>query len=226
MTNLRLITLLLPVFFLNACAQPPRAIISQVDEGQRSFVTSSAETSTTYLKAEGDKHQFCAGVSPDATYSERSSAGFSLSFLNFGGSPSNDVVSEENSGDEMVGRTPALLLAREILYRSCEMAKNAGLNSQQQMDMFLQSMQTAAEILKNETAKTSISISTQFVSTRAQEIGSGDGDSISSGLVGIADPAANTSEATGTTTAPVATPSYVPPPPSNNAARSSIYGTD
>ena len=53
MTNLRLITLLLPVFFLNACAQPPRAIISQVDEGQRSFVTSSAETSTTYLKAEG-----------------------------------------------------------------------------------------------------------------------------------------------------------------------------
>ena len=88
----------------------------------------------------------------------------------------------------MVGRTPALLLAREILYRSCEMAKNAGLNSQQQMDMFLQSMQTAAEILKNETAKTSISISTQFVSTRAQEIGSGDGDSISGGLVGIAGP--------------------------------------
>ena len=126
----------------------------------------------------------------------------------------------------MVGRTPALLLAREILYRSCEMAKNAGLDSQQQMDMFLQSMQTAAEILKNETAKTSISISTQFVSTRTQEIESGDGDSSSGGLVGIASPAADTSQASGSTTAPVATPSYVPPPASNNAARSSIYGTD
>ena len=53
-------------------------------------------------------------------------------------------------------------------------------------------VQTAAEILKNETAKTSISISTQFVSTRAQEIGSGDGTF--PGLVGIAGPAADTSQ--------------------------------
>jgi hypothetical protein len=232
-TNSRFILILLPVLALSACAQPPRAIISQVDPDQRSFVTSSAETTTTYLNAEGDAHQFCAGVSPDATYSESSSGGFSLSFLNFGGAPSNEVISEENSGDEMVGRTPALLLAREILYRACEMSKNAGLSSEQQIDIFLRTMETASAILQNETAKTSISISTQFMSKRAQEIGSGGSSKSSLGLVqsgeaagltALVDPANNAAP----TSAPP--PAYTPPPsdnaapPSDNAARQSIYG--
>jgi hypothetical protein len=210
--NSRILLFILSSLALSACAVPPRAIITQVAKDERSFITSSAETSTTYLKTSDDNHHYCAGVSPDATYSESKSGGFSLNFLNLGGaSPSNEAFSEENSGDEMVGRTPALLLAREIFYRACEMSENAGLNSDQQLDLFLRSMDMAVDLLKNETQNTTIGITTNFSSTRTQNL-------LSKG-------ASDTSQTA--TSLPSIQPSDAPPYQSDdNAARSDIYGYD
>ena len=212
MINSKGLLVILSSLILCACAEPPRAVITQVGEKDRSFITSSAETSTTYLKTSDDNHHYCAGVAPDATYSESKYDGFSLSFLNYSGAnPSRNAVSEENSGDEMVGRTPALLLAREILYRACETSNNAELNSDQQLRLFNRTVRMAVDLLKNETKKTTIGISTKLLSTRTQQL--------SPKVV------SDTSQAA--TSLPSDQPRDAPQQQSvDNAARSSIYGKD
>ena len=153
----------------SGCSEAPRSVITKLKPSEKAMVTTSAETSTSLVRDSANGIYYCAPLPPDATYTESSSEGLSLAFLNFGGNdPGDENLSEENSGDEMIGRTPALLTAREILYRACELSGNHKLSSAQAIKLFEKSMKTAANLVSQEVESTTISISTSMTSAHNQ----------------------------------------------------------
>ena len=70
------------------------------------------------------------GRGADAVFETSDSGDFKLSLINVGNSGGGDEAKvTDNAGEEeMMGRTPAILMARELFYRACELTNNAKLS--------------------------------------------------------------------------------------------------
>lgn len=89
--------------------------------GEVQTLTTTADVSSVII-AQGGSQKFCAQPAPDAVFNERE--GFSFSLVTVTGNDEDTSEKDSSSSDEMQGRVPAVLLAREMLYRLCELSIN------------------------------------------------------------------------------------------------------
>ena len=68
-------------------------------------------------------------------------------------------VAEGVAGQEMTGRTPAVLSTREYFYRTCELIRNLNLDKKEAIELFKHAMDESSKILQSETQNTTITIS-------------------------------------------------------------------
>lgn len=118
--------------------------------------TLSTSASVTSLIIKSDESQrFCAQPVADATFSE--SEGNSFSIMTVPGTNKGDSMSEASASDEMQGRVPAVLMARELFYRLCELS----LNNPGQLDAIVPLYEKTLDIVgagwQQESARYSIS---------------------------------------------------------------------
>lgn len=140
-----------------SCTALPKADVKDISSSKVAMVSNTAEATASVFHIGAERAHYCASNSPDATLSTSSATGFSISFLNFGGgSPESNESSSSSSGDEMMGRTPAVLAARDIMYRACELIGNLNLTEQQSLAMYSESLKAATSILAAEVASTKI----------------------------------------------------------------------
>jgi len=146
------------IFSITACSSStPVSKVINMRSDKVAIVSNSAETTSTLYQSATNKSYYCSSNAPDSTFSSSRENDFSVSFLNFGGgSPESDNSSSSSSGDEMLGRSPAVLAARDIMYRACELIGNLNLTPEQAIVVYTDSMKIAASILKTEAATTTI----------------------------------------------------------------------
>jgi len=69
------------------------------------------------------------------------------------------VGNTESSGEtEMTGRTPGVLMTRELFFRTCEFSKNYKLLQDQALKLYLQTLNAASKGWISEVEKTTITI--------------------------------------------------------------------
>ena len=100
--------------------------------------------------------QSCLPPSPDAIDTEHSRESLGLTLPTDAGEES---ISGGRSGIEMTGRTPGVLLAREILFRVCEFIMNSDVPLEQATAMYDQAFGVLQAVMMAESEKTSITIS-------------------------------------------------------------------
>ena len=146
------------IFSITACSSStPVSKVINMRSDKVAIVSNSAETTSTLYQSATNKSYYCSSNAPDSTFSSSRENDFSVSFLNFGGgSPESDNSSSSSSGDEMLGRSPAVLAARDIMYRACELIGNLNLTPEQATVVYTDSLKIAASILKTEAATTTI----------------------------------------------------------------------
>ena len=156
------------ILAISGCSSPtPVSRVIDVRSDKVAVVSNSAETTSALYQSNANKSYYCSSNAPDSTFSSSEGFDFSISFLNFGGeSPESGEESNSSSGDEMLGRSPAVLAARDIMYRACELIGNLNLTSEQAIIVYTDSMKIAASILKTEAARATI---TQTSSLGVQE---------------------------------------------------------
>lgn len=140
---------------LGGCASPYYK--SHGIEGGGRVVARDASLSMGFIKTRGNSMQLCFQGAPDATFNQDSGLNVDASIASFGSG--DDGESEGSQQAEMVGRSPALLYAREIFYRTCEVALSTNASPQEWREMFSAALQTSAEIMKLEAANSKIDIS-------------------------------------------------------------------
>ena len=146
------------IFSITGCSSTtPLSKVIDMRSDKVAIVSNSAETTSALYQSATNKSYYCSSNAPDSTFSSSEAFDFSISFLNLGGeSPESEGESNSSSGDEMLGRSPAVLAARDIMYRACELIGNLNLTSEQAIIVYTDSMKIAASILKTEAARATI----------------------------------------------------------------------
>lgn len=145
------------VISLAGCAAQVEPTMSSLSIDQDSVTYGLPSLTSTMIKV-GDKNiRTCLGRGPDTTFNNSESGDMSLSLISTG---TNEGANESaNSGDsEMNGRTPGVLIAREILFRTCEFTNNYQLSKEDALKLYMHSLDTVGKGWVAEIQKTTITI--------------------------------------------------------------------
>lgn len=145
--------------FATGCStSQPKAVISSLGTEQDHHVISkTASLATTLVVPRNTKYFLCASPPPDAVFTQADTVGFAISVLNFG-KGTDDSNSEASTEEAMIGRTPAVVLTRELLYRFCEFQLNHRLDRDQAIDLYRQNLSIIREIALQEVTNTRLTI--------------------------------------------------------------------
>ena len=104
----------------------------------------------------------------DAAFDAGSGGDISYGVINTSG---DQIADQSNSNEvEMAGRTPAVLMAREMFYRACEFSGNFDLNKEEAIDLYQQTLQLIGAVWTVEAGNTNVSIGEKIQSTNATEL--------------------------------------------------------
>lgn len=118
---------------------------------------SSASAMVVYDPEKSKK--ICLGRGADSAFATEDSGDINFTLVSIGGSDSEESSISDNTGEEeMAGRTPALLLTRELLYRSCELAGNYNLTKEEATKLYLSTLAVIAKGWSAEASNTTITI--------------------------------------------------------------------
>ena len=133
---------------------------------------SSASAMVVYDPEKSKK--VCLGRGADSAFSTDDSGDIDLTLVSIGRSDSEESsISASTGEEEMDGRTPALLMTRELLYRTCEFAANYNLTKEEATKLFLSTIAIVSKGWSIEASKTTItigdSLATQDANTRTDD---------------------------------------------------------
>lgn len=111
-------------------------------------ISTSATSSTAYIKTSSDTDRFCEGRGVDAVAT--SSSGFSLSGTVAPGENAGIGESDSSGALGLGGRDPTVLLARELLYRACELSLNLNLGLDDTKEIYYRFLQTIETVSGNQ----------------------------------------------------------------------------
>ena len=110
--------------------------------------------------------KFCMGRGVEAAFKQSESGDIAISLVSIGNTDKESVGESENSGEEeMSGRTPAVLITRELFYRACELIINAQLDKKEAIQVFNNVLKVVGNGWKNESANTTISVGDKLTVT-------------------------------------------------------------
>lgn len=111
----------------------------------------TADIRATHFIRKGNRSFILAEPPPDAGFSYDSDDDIILSLMNIGKGGSEAAEASDGSEDlPMTGRSPSVVLARELLYRVAEMAANTDATYEQYMAAYTASLKVIEEVAKIE----------------------------------------------------------------------------
>ena len=190
----------------------PRAVIASLGgETDHHVITKTAALTTTLVVPRNTRYFLCASPPPDAVFSQAETVGLNINVLNFG-KGTDDSAAESSSEEGMMGRTPAVVLTRELLYRFCEFQLNQRLTREQAIDLYRQNLSIIREITLQEGVNTRVTIG------ESQAVSADETTATTSApkprASGVRQPATDT----GSTAAPAAADGVLPQDASTNPA--------
>lgn len=148
-------------FFLFGCSgYKPEPYVMRDGSGG-TVVSSTAAVASTYVRGESSSKIVCSAPPPDASFSESDSSNLDISLVKNeeNTTADSDKLDDASNEVELTGRTPSVLLAREVFFRTCEISQNFKLSKEQALDLFKLSLQAVSDNWAGETANTTITIS-------------------------------------------------------------------
>ncbi len=146
MTRLPAILLFLPLGACVSMADEPSPQVSPVLSEH--ILSTTASISNTLVLDRNTSFVTCTGPPPDASFSQGEQA--SISALISG---NDDKASEGEDSEEagLKGRSPAVLLSREMFFRACEFSRNYQLTKDEALQLYMQTLGAVVTNFENET---------------------------------------------------------------------------
>ncbi len=142
---------------VSGCSSVYAPIPHQVALQSDTALASTAVINHTFIRSKNDNILVCSQNSADAAFDQGSNESLNASLP----TGSSEGIGNQSSADdvEMSGRTPSLLMARELMYRSCEFAANYNLNKEDAQALYEKTLNLIGTVWATEAGNTTISIS-------------------------------------------------------------------
>lgn len=169
---------------LSACTTAYKPEPKLLSLQKNSSIAVTAGVSQTFVRNKGANYTLCTQSMADAAFDEGSGGDISYALIN----ASKDEISAVSDANEveMAGRTPAVLMARELLFRACEFSSNFGLNKKEAMDIYNKTLDTIGNVWATEAGNTTVTVGDNIgnASTLSQNESNSDAVSGSSTTIG------------------------------------------
>lgn len=134
----KIFTLAVLSAFVTGCSSLDPLEVRPVEDNIKSPTTlygSTAAVRNVTVRDRKNSRIICAEPMPDAAFDQEEEADWDLSFISFGGDEKGE---EESASVEagLGGRSPNVLITREILFRYCEFISNVEFTSKEKAEMF------------------------------------------------------------------------------------------
>lgn len=133
--------------------------------GKDQLISHTASLSGTLVLTPTDRRYICAQPAPDAGFSQGESGNLSVAILSSQSESGGE--SEQTADIEMEGRTPGVLLTRELLYRMCEFGHNYSLDKKEAMTLYQRNLKIIEKIAAIEAGNTEIKIGETLTTTES-----------------------------------------------------------
>ena len=136
------------------------------------IISGTASLSHTLIRNRNAPAVVCAEPPPDAAFDQGSAADLNISLISLGGRGQNDSGGESESAQEveMAGRTPAVLLSRELFYRACEFSQNYGLDKAEAIKLYNRTLDIVEKNWGVEADKTTVTIGDTITTTQGATV--------------------------------------------------------
>jgi len=123
-------------------------------------IHSSPSLSESISKKKSSDNVICLGRGADTAFEIDDSSNLSISLVHTGKTEKDAGGLNAFAGEEeMSGRTPSVLITRELMYRACELATNFNLTKQEATTVYLKTLNVVSKGWQKETERTTITLS-------------------------------------------------------------------
>lgn len=142
---------------LSGCAEfyEPTTRTTRFEPGTALSHTSSL---TSIYVRDGKSHYItCTQPPPDTAFDTGESANMAISLISLQGGDSGGESADAEEA-EMAGRTPAVLMTRELFFRACEFSQNYGLGKDEALALYQKTLDTVSSGWATEAANTNVTV--------------------------------------------------------------------
>ena len=178
--TLRIISIAALSATLGACAsvadEPTPHMIPVLDEH---VISTTASITNTLILDRETKFVTCTAPPPDASFSQGEQASVSAFIA---GNDDKATVGEDSEETGLTGRSPAVLLAREMFFRTCEFSRNYQLSKEEAMQLYMTTLTTsAANFVSENGGNGGYSGASTVVTPAQQEFGAQESEALAEG---------------------------------------------
>ncbi len=133
-------------------------------------LTSTADVSHALLIETPSGRKVCVQPPADASFNAKSKEGTDIAIIAFGGNQDGKEERQDDTGEhQFEGRTPSVLITREVLYRLCELSMNQDLSKEEARTSFDHAISALSQSWKEEADRTNVEIKSDVEEKGADE---------------------------------------------------------
>ena len=145
------------VILLTGCSSIYEPQLKSTSLGKEVVLSSTGSIGTTIVQDPNNLKKVCLGRGVEAAFEQSDTGSISVSLLSIGKSDAEGASNAEKAGEEeMTGRTPAVLITRELFYRACELSINSNLDKKEALEVFYKVLNVVDNGWKQESANTRV----------------------------------------------------------------------
>ena len=127
-------------------------------------ISNTASLSHTFVRAPKSALFTCSQPYPDAAFDQGEAADIDISLISLGGDEGGGEE-EDSEEAEMAGRTPTVLMTRELFYRACEYSHNFKLDKKEALTLYNKTLDAVTKVWATEAGNTTVTIGDTVTTT-------------------------------------------------------------
>lgn len=140
---------------LGGCAQLYEPTVRTSDVIPNKIISNTSSLSHVFVRDDTKHYFLCSQPQPDTGFDQAEAADFSI----FGPGGGDSSGESENSGEvELAGRTPGVLMTRELFYRACEFSQNYRLTKEEALTLYNKTLDTVSTVWATEAGNTTVTV--------------------------------------------------------------------
>ncbi|MBT4082779.1 MAG: hypothetical protein HOE83_03270 [Alphaproteobacteria bacterium] len=167
-TQMSILTCTLASLLLAACSSPFEPVSRTTEVTDLTTISSTASLTHILVADNKSPRIVCSQPPPDAAFNQAEAGDIAFSISISGDDQSGE--SEDSEETEMSGRTPAVLMARELFYRLCEFSMNYKLDQKTAITLYTKTLDSITTVWGTEAGNTTVTIGDSLTTSNAANI--------------------------------------------------------
>ncbi len=159
------LTLAAVALLLGACADAYEPVPKTTSLTPDTIVSNTASLSHIYVRNAASQFVTCTTPQPDAVFDQGETADINISLISVSGGSDAGGEGEDTQEIEMAGRTPAVLMARELFFRACEFSQNYRLTKDEALGLYKNTLDVVGRGWAKEAGQTTVTIGDKLQTT-------------------------------------------------------------